>query len=281
MTDEKPEESNKVAETIKAVEGVFKSVPVYQDALQPAAKELGKSLEIVAKVVNVVLEPISGLVWGYDQIKKFIITNVPQKLSGIPKENIISPKPEIAGPIIESLRFSGYNEDLRDLYTNLLATSMDKETATNAHPGFVEIIKNLAPDEARILRLFILSEEGQFPLVDLESTRTNDWHEFKVFIKNHSLLGKKAGVEHPNLVRSYIDNLCRLRLLIILEGAFLIDEKVYKEIEEDGEFKEIIKFIKEEGDVPNFKHKILEITTWGEQFCEACVRDKTPPTQNE
>ncbi len=102
-----------------------------------------------------------------------------------------------------------------------------------------------------------------------------------MIINNHSLLGIKAGVEHLNLVRSYIDNLCRLRLLIILESSYLTDKRLYEEIEEDDDLKEIVKQIKEDGHVPHFIHKILEITTWGEQFCEACVWEKTSSTNNE
>ena len=52
-------------------------VPVYQDVLQPAAQELGKALQTVAKTVHVALAPVSALVWGYDQIKDFVSTKVP------------------------------------------------------------------------------------------------------------------------------------------------------------------------------------------------------------
>ncbi|WP_368192497.1 hypothetical protein [Aeromonas sp. s8] len=55
--------------TINAVTGLAKAVPIYQDAIQPAAKEIGKALGTVAKTVNVALSPVSALVWGYEQIK--------------------------------------------------------------------------------------------------------------------------------------------------------------------------------------------------------------------
>ena len=38
------------------------------------------------------------------------------------------------------------------MYATVLANSMDKFTKEGIHPGFVEIIKQLSSDEAKILR---------------------------------------------------------------------------------------------------------------------------------
>jgi hypothetical protein len=44
MTDE-----SKVRDVVDAVTGVAKTVPFYQDVLQPAAQELGKALQTESK----------------------------------------------------------------------------------------------------------------------------------------------------------------------------------------------------------------------------------------
>ena len=54
-----------VKATIDAVTGLVKAIPIYQDAVQPAARQIGKSLETVSKTVNIALAPIKSLVWGY------------------------------------------------------------------------------------------------------------------------------------------------------------------------------------------------------------------------
>ena len=51
-----------------------------------------------------------------------------EKLKNVPEENIVTPPPSIAGPVFEALRFSGEDIDLRELYTNLLASAMDNST---------------------------------------------------------------------------------------------------------------------------------------------------------
>lgn len=64
MSDEKPSDTESNAEgTIKAVTGLVKEVSIYQDAIQPVAKETGKALGTVGRAVNAALLPIRALVW--------------------------------------------------------------------------------------------------------------------------------------------------------------------------------------------------------------------------
>lgn len=128
MEEDNNKPETNVKATIDAVTGLVKAVPVYQDTLQPAAKQIGQSLETVKKTVNIALAPIKALVWGYEKIEEFITTRLSEKLKNVPEENITTPKPEVAGPAVEALRYSGHNPNLRELYANLLANAMDKST---------------------------------------------------------------------------------------------------------------------------------------------------------
>ena len=46
-------EESKIRDAADAVKGIVEAVPVYQDALQPAVREIGKGLETVAKSIRV------------------------------------------------------------------------------------------------------------------------------------------------------------------------------------------------------------------------------------
>ena len=102
MSDE-----NKIRDAADAVKGIAEAVPIYQDAVQPAAKEIGTALQTVAKTIHIALAPVSALVWGFDQIKDFVSTKVAEKLKDVPPENIATPKPNVAGPALEALKYTG------------------------------------------------------------------------------------------------------------------------------------------------------------------------------
>ena len=161
MSDE--ENTSNVKDVIDATTGLVKAVPVYEDLVQPAAKELGIAFGTVAKTVNMALSPISGMIWSYETIKDFVNQKVSEKLKKVPAENIETPNPAVAGPALEALKYLGHEETLRELFANLLANALDKNTKSSAHPSFVEIIKQLSPLEGKLL--LFLSQLDQYPEV--------------------------------------------------------------------------------------------------------------------
>lgn len=260
-------DENKIRDAADALKGLVDAVPIYQDALQPAAKEVGIALQTVVKAIHVALSPVTALVWGYDQIKDYVGDALTKRLKQVPEERIITPSPTIAGPILEALRFTGHNPELRELYANLLATSMDADTAQNAHPAFVEILRQLSPDEARIVKLF--ASRNRFPLISVSIVARNkpmliDW------LQHFSLLAQKAGCLYPNLIGSYLDNLCRLGLIEIFNHPF--EECEYAELENHQDVMQYISENKRD-DIypPHITRETLSVTKLGRQFCDACV----------
>jgi hypothetical protein len=197
VPDEKSE-GGKVTEIVKAVGELADKVPIYQDAIQPAAKEMGKGLHVVVRAVNAALAPVEGLIWGVEQIREFVRERVAKKLENVPPEDIQQPKPHIGVPAIDALRYTGTEESLAELYANLLATSMDKATAYRAHPGFVDMIKNMCPDEARIMKH--LAPLPAYPLVDIKlvSKKTGAIGLFiDIFHCWESMPGVNMSLSHP------------------------------------------------------------------------------------
>ena len=123
------------------------------DYVEPKTKkELCKTVYTLSKTINVALIPLSLLIWGYEKIEKTINNDLEKKLKNIPEEDIVTPDPRVAGPLIESLKYTAQEDELREMYTNLLASSMNKKKNSDVHPSFVEIIKQLLPDEAKLIK---------------------------------------------------------------------------------------------------------------------------------
>jgi len=201
-------EENKIRDAADAVKGILEAVPVYQDVAQPAAKEVGTALQTVAKTIHIVLAPVAALVWGYEKISEYLNRTLSEKLKDVPPERIVAPSPAVAGLTVEALKFVANEPDLREMYANLLATSMDKETAQNAHPAFVEFIRQMTADEARILEVIALEEIVSLSLV----VRNESGDDQESEIPKYAILSEKSKCEYPDLIPSYLDNLRRLGL---------------------------------------------------------------------
>ncbi len=272
MEENSENKETNVKATIDAVTGLVKAVPVYQDAVQPAAKQIGKSLETVTKTVNIALAPITALVWGYEKIEEFIIKRVSEKLKNVPEENITTPPPQVAGPAIEALRYTGHDPNLRELYANLLATAMDKETVHKAHPGFVEIIKNLTSDEAILIQAFII--QNRYPIIDVRA-KLRDNSGYNTAFSNYSHLHKKVVIQRIDLIPTYLDNFCRLGILVIPFDEYMMAPNTYESLETDAELNDLKNHIENQMNrAIAFERKLVELTTFGKLFVENVVNEK-------
>lgn len=177
--------------------------------------------------------------------------------------------------LFNRLRYSADNEDLRDLYPNLLATSMDQATTASAHPAFVEIIKNLSPDEARLLKLF--ASPASHPVITIQVVG----HDGSLLnVHEHlSLLGFEAGCAFPQFAPRYLTNLRRLGLIEIPDIGRLADSSLYAKLEQQPGIQ---KLFQEAGSLRDgfrakFHRQFVIRTSLGRQFITACVQEKKTP----
>ena len=108
----------------------------------------------------------------------------------IPEDKKLEPQLSIIGPALEASKFYIDEEILRDMFAKLIANSMNADKQQFINAAFVEIIKQMSPVDANILKTFIKNKQqpisrfieyreipGQgiqkdqyFPLVDLVYT---------------------------------------------------------------------------------------------------------------
>jgi hypothetical protein len=264
MEDES--EKSAVSQTLDSAANLAKAIPIYEDALQPVAKEIGKSLSTVGKTLNLALEPLNGIVWGYEKIKLYVEKELSRKLKDVPAEHISTPPLSVAGPAIEALRFAGHSEELRELFANLLATSIDARTVENAHPAFVAVIQQIVVDEARILRVF-----GSGPL----NYASINWHSEKrlpsgvtivTTVDHISDLMQKCDLEYGQHFSSYVDNLLRLQLLSVSNVKLLADS-AYAAIESGPVMRDLRARFSDE--TAETEKMVIAITDFGRRFLKA------------
>jgi len=263
---------DKVRDVAEAVKGIVEAVPVYQDVVQPAAREVGKGLETVAKTIRIALAPLAAIVWGYDKMGDYLEEALTTRLTGVPPERIVTPQATVAGPALDALKYAGHDPELRELYANLLARAMDKQTAMMAHPAFVEILRQLTPDEARILKP--LAAGDNIPVLSVTTTDPRD-ESYTWVLRRFSTLGEEAGCAFPALTPTYLDNLLRLGLLELHEDKRDATPGAYDRLRAHPAAVEAMKQAR--GDSSrrgDFVEAVLVVTSLGRQFCNAVVTPK-------
>lgn len=235
-----------------------------------AVKSLVRTTEAIAVAVETVVKSpaLIGQVWN--SVRDKVTPALRERLAHLSPEEIQPPPISVAGPILEALRFTVDDDELRNMFVNLLAATMDPASTSNAHHSFVEIIKQLSPDEARILKYMGEDEEAGFQVANLQAYSKEGG--FINIARNLTHLGKDAGVANQVNVPSYLDNLCRLGLCAIPNGITL--DSSYDPLTNCPDFLPFIDTIKAMGRTPKFERRIIELTEYGRKFVTLCVIEK-------
>lgn len=190
-----------------------------------------------------------------------------RKLENIPSDKLIDPNIRIVGPTLEALKYAYGTKEIRDMYLNLLASSMNIETVTLTHPAYIEIIKQLSPDEAKLLKF--LPQKGLYePTIDITEKRPNRKGTF-VFFSNASVLGYDANCELPENTPIYINNLCRLGVCEIPD-SYLIEDWRYDKIIKSESYTKIIGSINKDNK-HSYVKKMFGITDFGQSLRRICL----------
>ena len=144
---------------------------VYGDALKPGMKAVGHA---IGDALEMCLLPITAI--GYiPKVAKACLEkhlhSFEEKLNKIPEEKKADIHPQISIPIIQKL-FYTTNDAIAELFINLLTSSANIDMCSNAHPGFVEIISQLSPDEAKIIQF--LKGENEIQYAGIKMSRGQD-----------------------------------------------------------------------------------------------------------
>ena len=193
---------------------------------------------------------------------------VQEKLVRIPEEKLSEPEPNIAIPAIQQLSYCYDCEELRNMYANLLVSSMNIDTKSSAHPAFVDIIKQLTPDEAKFIKSLDYSYHF-YPLGDIIAE--NDKNSFHYLLKNFTIR-PIAELEYPDCISMYIENLARLSIIEIHESASINNANAYREIENTEKISSLLK-TNEKGYITRLKKKSYTVTDFGMSFISAYVLD--------
>ncbi len=284
---------------------------VYQDCLKRPLQEVGRLATTPLQIVNLLLEPFRGVVFAYDEQKEKYLSSLNEKLKDVPLERIEPPPIEIVGPVLDAIRYTGEHDHLRELFTNLLASSIDSETVSDVHPAFVGVIQSLTPLDAELLAFIAkkrptrvglgykrkvrsteqIKKEHISPPKENEFVRKIDEHLLKVMLSHNEVQKAFANFSPEPIVSCPIsegfDNVVSIGLQLLseypdLEGKNIVSTKALNNLLRLKIFdisynpaseEELEKLNKSKGSRQEAITANLLITEFGEDFIKTCVLD--------
>lgn len=85
-----------------------------------------------------------------EQNYKKYISSIDEKVSKIKEENLQEPQLSIVGPALEASKYYIEEDKIREMFANLIASSMDSTYNGLVQHSFVEIIRQLSPYDAKL-----------------------------------------------------------------------------------------------------------------------------------
>lgn len=220
---------------------------------------------------NVVLFPVKKANITYRYKLECFKEDLYNRVAQIPEQYVCEPEIAIAGPTLEALKYTYDEQELRDMYVNLLASSVDSRKNTTVHPSYVEIIKQMNSYDAELFK-YLASQSGYIKTINPD-----------VSIKGTNKVYVDAMPEWYIAWRDFEDvfqtsaSLVRLAKLGIIE--LMYDRTAGKEGYDTLKNAEPLKIILQEYQKRHpdkeleisAKESILYVNDYGKQFAKTCL----------
>lgn len=265
---------------VDAVKEVGKKV--YKDVAQSSARNVGDFFGTLSGFFNhVVVYPLKKLNIKYEQKIIAFKRKMKEEYENIPVENRIEPELHIVGPTLESLKYNILDDDLAELFSNLLISDLDNRTQKNCSPAFVKIIEQLSPIDAKIYKTFfeLISTNQYLPICKIKF-RSIDGSNMAIKERYYpkNILNIDFFDIEPILLSKSIEALSRLGLISIDYLTSITDESVYEELKN----QKFIKELEEEfSNLTNLEYKvsvsdkgIITMSEFSFSFANVCLRSK-------
>lgn len=239
---------------------------LYGDLAKPGVQQAGKALATVIGLGNTILWPIALLNEKTRIALENNLEKYRKKMEKVSSDDTCEVPPEIGVPIAEKLLYVT-NEEISDMYTELLANASQVQNSNVAHPSFVNVIANISPDEAILLRSIRNMPGIPFIEVRLKSRDKNEWATLEAMKPGLSCL---LELRYPKNIHAYLSNLEGLGVLQTRTDIFMVGENIYEPLEANAKAV----YEKLEKDAPDkvlvFQRGRIEITPFARLLLAAC-----------
>ncbi|MBP3627361.1 MAG: DUF4393 domain-containing protein [Clostridia bacterium] len=240
-----------------------------QDNLPATMQQTDGALStVVGFFNNVVLYPVKKANLTFRYKLEAFEDDLKEKTKHIPPENLQIPPTMIAGPALEALRYTYDEKELREMYENLLASAMDSRLVSQAHPSFVDTIKQMSPLDARLIE--IIASNRQFACANIQFSIVNEGTYYVKGMPNY-FVEELANFSDPFDVSTSLHNLVRLGLIDISEAT--LNNYNYQSLKTHPYVLSQLEVFKQFGKKIEVKlnELVIRINNYGECFAQVCL----------
>lgn len=193
--------------------------------------------------------------------------SIANKVSQVSEENLIKPAMSIIGPALEASKYYIDEEILREMFANVVAASMDDSKTNTLHHSFVEIIKQLSPQDAQ--NLLILKRNPNRGIVNFIKLYDNG--QGYEIINSNVFIGDLPDIVTGSENATSVTNLERLGLVKISFEENYNDKRHYEPYRQSSYFRDKSidnDFRDNEFDI---KEGTMRLTPLGDSFISICL----------
>ena len=186
-------------------------------------------------------------------------------INQIPPKKLIDPTIQVTAQALENSKYCIDDDDLRRMFTSLISSSMNADFSKDIHPSFAEILKQMSPLDAAIIKTFKGSSTDGYPLCRYELVKNGGLN----------LLLDNVFLKHPNPYLPEnslsISSLSRLGLLELAYDHWILDKGIYTSFTEHPWFKKLQEQFPEKQ--INLHKGLVRLTPLGRSFTKVCIPD--------
>lgn len=227
----------------------------------PAAKTLGLAAD---GLISIFCYPLlKARIFTQEHLKQYQ-KELANKINEIPEENRDSSKLGLVVKAIEESRYQLNEDDIREMYVNLIAATVDNRKNKNIGPRFTTIIAQLSPSDAKFLSLFNHTKKtpdgylDSLPIFNIKFCSNDNKHVW--YYKRNLMFDEKGSIE---AYEDSIDIIKSFGIVDIIYGSH--DEgyenefsKVEKHVNSNSEYYQRLMKEKNENEDTNYTHIKIE-----------------------
>lgn len=244
---------------------------IHQNLPETEKQADGALSTVVGFFNNVVLYPVKKANLTFRYKLEAFEDDLKEKIKEIPAENLQVPPVKIAGPVLEALRYTYDEDELREMYEEMLASAMDNRKVNMVHRSYVDAVRQMEPMDAVVLKQIKAMGTVTSTHVRFNQAGTTSWY---VNALPYHYCADLCDLGDPFQISASISNLIRLGLIISNIG--ILNKNAFETIKSEKYIQEREQLYRKSNheidiDISN-ECQLLSLDSYGRQFVDICMR---------